>query len=35
MLFTQYTKPEMPFPDVKIVFPPEFKTGDWVPGPKR
>jgi branched-chain amino acid transport system substrate-binding protein len=35
MLFTQYTKPEMPFADVKIVFPAEFKTGEWVPGPQR
>ena len=30
MLITQYTKPEQPFPEVKISFPPEFKTGDWV-----
>src|SRR5215510_10039423 len=29
MLVTQYTKPEMPFADVKIVYPPELKTGDW------
>src|SRR3989475_5512329 len=35
MLVTQYTKPEMPFTDVKIVYPPELKTGDWVAGPKR
>jgi branched-chain amino acid transport system substrate-binding protein len=35
MLFTQYTKPDMAFDDVKIVYPPEFKTGDWVPGPGR
>jgi branched-chain amino acid transport system substrate-binding protein len=35
MLITQYTRPEMPFAEVKIVFPPELKTGDWVPGPKR
>ena len=34
MLFTQYTKPEMPFTDVRIVFPPEFKTGDLVLAPK-
>ena len=34
MLFTQYTRPEMSFNDVKIVFPAEFKTGDFV-GPKR
>jgi branched-chain amino acid transport system substrate-binding protein len=31
MLVTQYTKPEMSFKDVKIVFPPELRTGDWVP----
>jgi len=31
MLVTQYTKPEMSFSDVKIVYPPELKTGDWVP----
>src|SRR5881409_1384658 len=35
MLVTQYTKPEMSFPDVKIVYPPELKTGDWMPAPKR
>ena len=35
MLITQYTKPEQPFPEVKIVFPPELKTGDWVPAPAR
>jgi branched-chain amino acid transport system substrate-binding protein len=35
MLITQYTKPEQPFPEVKIVFPAEFKTGDWVAAPKR
>ena len=35
MLFTQYTKPETPFTEVKIVFPPEFKTGDLVLAPKR
>jgi branched-chain amino acid transport system substrate-binding protein len=34
MLFTQYTRPEMPFTDVKIIYPPEFKTGDLVL-PKR
>jgi branched-chain amino acid transport system substrate-binding protein len=28
MLFMQYTKPEQPFTEAKIVFPPEFKTGD-------
>jgi branched-chain amino acid transport system substrate-binding protein len=31
MLVTQYTRPEMPFSDVKIVYPPELKTGDWMP----
>ncbi len=35
MLITQYTKPEQPFPDVQISFPTEFKTGDWMPAPKR
>ena len=25
----------MPFAEVKIVFPPELKTGDWMPAPKR
>jgi branched-chain amino acid transport system substrate-binding protein len=35
MLITQYTRPEMPFSEVKIVFPPEFKTGDWVPAPAK
>ncbi|MBI2161724.1 MAG: ABC transporter substrate-binding protein [Candidatus Rokubacteria bacterium] len=35
MLVTQYTRPEMPFAEVKIVFPPDLKTGDWAPGPKR
>jgi len=35
MLFTQYTRPDMPFTEVKIVFPPEFKTGDLVSPPKR
>ena len=35
MLIVQYTKPEMSFTDVKIVFPPEFKTGrlDAAPSP--
>jgi branched-chain amino acid transport system substrate-binding protein len=28
MLFMQYTKPEQAFTEAKIVFPPEFKTGD-------
>jgi branched-chain amino acid transport system substrate-binding protein len=31
MLIVQYTRPEQSFNDVKIVYPPEFKTGDWVP----
>lgn len=35
MLFTQYTKPDTAFTDAKIVYPPEFKTADWVPGPGR
>ena len=35
MLVVQYTKPEMPFADVKIVYPPELRTGDWVAAPKR
>ena len=35
MLVVQYTKPEMPFSEVKIVYPPELKTGDWVAAPKR
>jgi branched-chain amino acid transport system substrate-binding protein len=35
MLVTQYTRPEMPFAEVKIVFPPDLKTGDWAPGPRR
>lgn len=35
ILFTQYTKPEQPFADVKIIFPPELKTGDLVMAPKR
>jgi branched-chain amino acid transport system substrate-binding protein len=30
MLFMQYTKPEMAFTEAKIIFPPEFKTGDLV-----
>jgi branched-chain amino acid transport system substrate-binding protein len=35
MLITQYTKPEQPFTEVKINFPAELKTGDWMPAPKR
>jgi branched-chain amino acid transport system substrate-binding protein len=31
MLVTQYTRPEMSFNDVKIVYPPELKTGEWMP----
>jgi branched-chain amino acid transport system substrate-binding protein len=34
MLITQYTKVEQPFAEVKISFPPEFKTGDWMPAKK-
>jgi branched-chain amino acid transport system substrate-binding protein len=34
MLVIQYTKAEMPFPEARIIFPPELKTGDLV-GPKR
>ena len=30
MLLMQYTKPDMPFTEAKIVFPAEFKTGDLV-----
>jgi len=35
MLVTQYTKPEMAFSEVKIVYPSELKTGDWMAAPKR
>src|SRR6266508_3530989 len=35
MLVTQYTKPEMSLADVKIVYPTELKTGDWMAAPKR
>ena len=35
MLVVQYSKPEMPFAEVKIVYPPDLKTGDWVAGPKH
>ena len=31
MLVTQYTRPEMPFDEVKIVYPPELRTGEWMP----
>ena len=30
MLLMQYTKPDMPFTEAKIIFPSEFKTGDLV-----
>jgi branched-chain amino acid transport system substrate-binding protein len=30
MLVLQYTKPEMPFTEAKIIYPAEFKTGDLV-----
>ena len=35
MLVTQYTKPEMAFTDVKIIYPPDLKTGEWMAAPKR
>lgn len=35
MLFIQYTNPDQPFPEAKIVYPAEFKTGDLVMPPKR
>jgi branched-chain amino acid transport system substrate-binding protein len=35
MLVLQYTKPEMPFTEAKILFPTEFKTGDLLQAPKR
>ncbi len=28
MLFLQYTKPDMPFVEAKIIYPPDLKTGD-------
>jgi branched-chain amino acid transport system substrate-binding protein len=31
MLLVQYTKTDMSFTDAKIIYPPEFKTGDWMP----
>jgi branched-chain amino acid transport system substrate-binding protein len=31
MLLVQYTKTDMSFTDAKIIFPPELKTGDWMP----
>jgi len=35
MLFLQYTKVDMPFTEAKIIFPPEFKTGDLTLAPKN
>jgi branched-chain amino acid transport system substrate-binding protein len=35
MLFMQYTRPEQPFTEARIVFPPEFKTGDLMAAPKK
>jgi branched-chain amino acid transport system substrate-binding protein len=35
MLFLQYSKPEQPFTEAKIVYPPELKTGDLMGAPKR
>jgi branched-chain amino acid transport system substrate-binding protein len=35
MLLLQYTKPDMPFVEAKIIAPPELKTGDLVLAPKR
>lgn len=35
MLFLQYTKPEQPFTEAKIVFPPDLKTGDLMLAPQR
>jgi branched-chain amino acid transport system substrate-binding protein len=35
MLIVQYTRPEQPFPEVKISFPPEFKTGEWMPAARK
>lgn len=34
MLLAQYTRPDMPFAEAKIIFPPEFKSGDLML-PKR
>jgi branched-chain amino acid transport system substrate-binding protein len=34
MLFMQYTKPEQAFPEAKIVFPPDLKTGDLTLAPR-
>jgi branched-chain amino acid transport system substrate-binding protein len=35
MLFLQYTKVDQPFSEAKIIFPPEFKTGDLTLAPKN
>jgi branched-chain amino acid transport system substrate-binding protein len=35
MLFMQYTKPEQAFTEAKIVYPPEFKTGELLAAPKK
>ena len=35
MLFLQYTKPEQPFTEAKIIFPPDLKTADLLMAPKR
>jgi branched-chain amino acid transport system substrate-binding protein len=35
MLFLQYTKPEQAFPEARIIYPPELKTGDLTLAPKR
>jgi branched-chain amino acid transport system substrate-binding protein len=34
MLVVQFTRPEMAFSEAKIIYPLEFKTGEWMP-PKR
>jgi branched-chain amino acid transport system substrate-binding protein len=34
MLVVQFTRPEMAFTEARIIYPPEFKTGEWMP-PKR
>src|SRR5262249_16897293 len=35
MPFLQYTKQDQPFTEAKIVYPPDFKTGDLTMAPKR
>ena len=35
MLFLQYTKPDQPFTEAKIIFPPDLKTGDLTLAPAR